>query len=63
VSCVWVGEERSRVLRDDTLRERLGAAARERQQRQFDIQSTVAELEDLYEQLRAASARDRREPR
>jgi glycosyltransferase involved in cell wall biosynthesis len=50
----------ARVLRDETLRERLGRTARERQQRSFDIESTVAALEDLYEQLFASSSRGRR---
>jgi glycosyltransferase involved in cell wall biosynthesis len=45
----------ARVLRDETLRQRLGRNARERQRREFDIQATVTELEDLYEQLFAAS--------
>jgi glycosyltransferase involved in cell wall biosynthesis len=45
----------ARVLRDETLRQRLGRNARERQRRKFDIQATVTELEDLYEQLFASS--------
>jgi glycosyltransferase involved in cell wall biosynthesis len=45
----------ARVLRDRTLRQRLGRNARERQHRKFDIQATVTELEDLYEQLFASS--------
>jgi glycosyltransferase involved in cell wall biosynthesis len=46
-----------RVLHDETLRERLGRNARERQQRTFDISTTVTQLEDLYEQLVASSRR------
>jgi glycosyltransferase involved in cell wall biosynthesis len=44
-------------LHDETLRERLGRNARERQQRTFDISTTVTQLEDLYEQLVASSRR------
>jgi glycosyltransferase involved in cell wall biosynthesis len=51
----------ARLLRDETLRERLGRKASERQRRRFDIRSTVAELEDLYEQLFASSGRGRGE--
>jgi glycosyltransferase involved in cell wall biosynthesis len=50
-----------RLLVDRGLRERLGRNARERQRREFDIQSTVTALEDLYEALFAASGRGRRE--
>jgi glycosyltransferase involved in cell wall biosynthesis len=50
-----------RLLADGSLRERLGRNARERQRREFDIQSTVTALEDLYEALFAASRRGRRE--
>jgi glycosyltransferase involved in cell wall biosynthesis len=51
----------ARLLRSDRLRERLGRNARRRQQEHFDIQATVAALEDLYEQLFATSGRGRRE--
>jgi glycosyltransferase involved in cell wall biosynthesis len=51
----------ARLLTDERLRERLGKNARRRQQARFDIQATVQALEDLYEQLFAASARGRRE--
>ena len=49
----------ARALRDEALRERLGRNARERQRREFDISSTVTELEDLYEELFATSVRGR----
>lgn len=45
------------LLRDPGLRAELGANARERQQRDFDIERTVRRLEDLYEQLILARAR------
>jgi glycosyltransferase involved in cell wall biosynthesis len=45
----------ARVLLDETLREQLGRNAQERQCRKFDIQTTVTEFEDLYEQLVASS--------
>ena len=53
----------ARLLRDERLRERLGRSARERQQREFDIDATLTAVEDLYEQLFAASERGRREAR
>jgi glycosyltransferase involved in cell wall biosynthesis len=53
----------ARILRDEALRERLGRNAHERRRRRFDISSTVTELEDLYEELFAASARGCREAR
>ena len=56
-----LGSAIARLLRDRSLRERLGSSSRERQRQRFDIQATVAALEDLYEQLFATSARGRRE--
>jgi glycosyltransferase involved in cell wall biosynthesis len=56
-----LAEAVTRLLRDRELRERLGRNARERQRRDFDIESTVRAVEDLYDQLFAASARGRRE--
>jgi glycosyltransferase involved in cell wall biosynthesis len=50
-----------RVLRDRKLRERLGRNAQARQRREYDVQTTLQSLEDLYEQLFAASRRGRRE--
>jgi glycosyltransferase involved in cell wall biosynthesis len=50
-----------RVLDDESLRERLGGAARARQQAQFRLAHTVAQLEELYETLYWASDRGRRE--
>jgi glycosyltransferase involved in cell wall biosynthesis len=44
----------TRLLQDDQLRDRLGQNARRRQEEAFDIQATVAAVEDLYEQLFAA---------
>lgn len=51
----------ARLLQDRELRERLGRNARERQRTEFDIESSVRAVEDLYEQLFAASRRGRRE--
>jgi glycosyltransferase involved in cell wall biosynthesis len=51
----------ARALRDRTLRERLGRNAQVRQRREYDVQTTLQSLEDLYEQLFAASRRGRRE--
>jgi glycosyltransferase involved in cell wall biosynthesis len=51
----------ARLLRDRDLSERLGRNARERQLREFDLQSSVRAVEDLYEQLFAASRRGRHE--
>jgi glycosyltransferase involved in cell wall biosynthesis len=56
-----LAEAVTRLLRDRELRERLGRNARERQRRDFDIESTVRAVEDLYDQLFAASGRGRRE--
>jgi glycosyltransferase involved in cell wall biosynthesis len=51
----------ARALRDRTLRDRLGRNAQARQRREYDVQTTLQSLEDLYEQLFAASQRGRRE--
>jgi glycosyltransferase involved in cell wall biosynthesis len=51
----------ARLLSDRVLRERLGRNARDRQRRERDIGSTVRAVEDLYEELFAASRRGRRE--
>jgi glycosyltransferase involved in cell wall biosynthesis len=51
----------ARALRDQTLRERLGRNARARQRREFDLVTILQSLEDLYEQLFAASRRGRQE--
>jgi len=56
-----LAQEVARLLRDRELGERLGRKARERQQREFDLVSTVRAVEDLYEQLFAVSRRGRRE--
>jgi glycosyltransferase involved in cell wall biosynthesis len=49
------------LLADPDRRARLGAAARARQQREFDVSVLVRRLEDLYESLWAASERGRLE--
>jgi glycosyltransferase involved in cell wall biosynthesis len=51
----------ARALRDRALRDRLGRNAQERQRREFDIGMTLQSVQDLYEQLFAASRRGRRE--
>ena len=56
-----LAEAVGRLLRDKDLREQLGRNAQERQRREFDIESSVQAVEDLYEQLFAASRRGRRE--
>lgn len=50
-----------RLLDDPALRERLGAAARHRQQADFRLAHTVEILEDLYETLYWSSPQGRRE--
>lgn len=50
-----------RLLDDQALRERLGAAAHERQVSEFRLARTIEILEDLYETLYWKSARGRRE--
>jgi glycosyltransferase involved in cell wall biosynthesis len=49
------------LLRDRDLRERMGAAGRERQRSEFDIQVMVRRLEQLYGSLFARTARARSE--
>ena len=56
-----LAEAVTRLLSDRAFRERLGRNARDRQRRDFDIRSTVRAVEDLYEELFAASRRGRRE--
>jgi glycosyltransferase involved in cell wall biosynthesis len=56
-----LGEAVTRLLRDGELRERLGRNARERQRREFDIESSTQAVEDLYEHLFAGSRRGRQE--
>ena len=51
----------ARLLDDQELGRRLGAAARARQQAEFRLTHTVEQLEDLYETLFWASPRGRRE--
>jgi colanic acid/amylovoran biosynthesis glycosyltransferase len=48
-----------RVLRDPALRDRLGAAAREKMRREYDNPARVRALEDLYDEARARHAADR----
>jgi len=50
-----------RLLDDPALRERLGAAARQRQQADFRLAHTVEILEDLYETLYWSSSQGRLE--
>jgi glycosyltransferase involved in cell wall biosynthesis len=50
-----------RLARSPDLRATLGAAARERQAREFDISVTVRAIEDLYEELFLRTRRARRE--
>ena len=45
-----------RLLRDPALREKLGEAARRRQQREFTVGAMVARTEELYERLYARKA-------
>jgi glycosyltransferase involved in cell wall biosynthesis len=49
------------LLRDSGLRDRMGAAGRERQRTEFDIGVMVNRLEALYESLFAKTERARRE--
>ena len=51
----------ARLLDDQELGRRLGAAARARQQAEFRLAHTIEQLEDLYETLFWASPRGRRE--
>jgi glycosyltransferase involved in cell wall biosynthesis len=48
------------LLRDPVLRAEMGARARERQRREFDIDATVRRLEALYKELVGAKRRSRR---
>jgi glycosyltransferase involved in cell wall biosynthesis len=50
-----------RLLRDPSLRARMGVAARARQQREFSIDVTLDQLQLLYKELFRASGRGRRE--
>jgi glycosyltransferase involved in cell wall biosynthesis len=50
-----------RLLDDSALRAELATRARERQQREFDLGTTIRRLETLYESLYWASPRGRRE--
>ena len=56
-----VAEAVARLLRDDVLREQLGARARERQRRDFEVDGVVRRLEHCYETLFATTHRARRE--
>jgi len=56
-----LAEAVGRLLRDRELREQLGRNAQQRQRHKFDIEASVEAVEDLYEQLFAASRRGRRE--
>jgi glycosyltransferase involved in cell wall biosynthesis len=49
------------LLGDPERRTRMGAAARERQLREFSLAATLRSLEDLYEELFRATARARQE--
>jgi glycosyltransferase involved in cell wall biosynthesis len=49
------------LLRDPELRARMGAAGRDRQRTEFDVQVMVRRLENLYESLFARTARARSE--
>lgn len=56
-----LAEAVGRLLGDRELRERLGAAARHRQQAEFRLDHTVEQLQELYETLYWASPKGRRE--
>jgi glycosyltransferase involved in cell wall biosynthesis len=56
-----VAEAVARLLRDDVLRKQLGARARERQRRDFELDGVVRRLEHFYETLFATTHRARRE--
>ena len=49
------------LLHDQTRREQMGERARERQRREFDLDSTVRRLEELYEDLYLHTKRARNE--
>jgi glycosyltransferase involved in cell wall biosynthesis len=51
----------ARLLGDERLRTRLGASARERQSREFDIDVTVQNVERIYEELVSARHTERGE--
>jgi glycosyltransferase involved in cell wall biosynthesis len=52
-----LAEALARLLGDSSLRQRLGEAARTRQRTRFDLDATVRQIEDLYDQLFLASRR------
>jgi glycosyltransferase involved in cell wall biosynthesis len=56
-----LAEAIERLLRDEALRARIGRNAQDRQRREFDVQTMLESLEDLYEQLFATSRRGRHE--
>jgi glycosyltransferase involved in cell wall biosynthesis len=56
-----LAEAIGRLLQDRALRARIGRNAQDRQRREFDLQTMLESLEDLYEQLFATSRRGRRE--
>src|SRR5262249_42865846 len=56
-----VAEAVARLLRDDVLRRQLGAHARERHGRDFEVDGMVERLEDLYESLFQPTQRARQE--
>ena len=58
-----VVEAVSLLLERPDLRRKMGEAARERQRREFDIDTMVRRLEDLYERLFLETARGRQEAR
>jgi glycosyltransferase involved in cell wall biosynthesis len=49
------------LLRDEALRRAMGCRARDRQRREFDLESTVRRLEDLYELMYLHSQRGENE--
>jgi glycosyltransferase involved in cell wall biosynthesis len=56
-----LAEAIERLLQDEALRARIGRNAQDRQRREFDVQTMLESLEDLYEQLFATSRRGRHE--
>jgi glycosyltransferase involved in cell wall biosynthesis len=46
-----LAEKLDRLVADDALRERMGRAARERMEREYDQRVRVAALEDVYDEL------------